>query len=141
MGCDIHLHTEVKIDGKWHHYSCPNIMRRYGLFAMLADVRNGGDVTPISQPRGLPIDVTELTKYDSDHWGPDAHSHSWIGAEEILLVCNTMNARVEPQRTWMTWEDEEIGYLFGNTWSGFSKYPQDRQRHLQDIRWVFWFDN
>lgn len=141
MGCDIHLHTEVKINGKWHHYGCPNIMRSYRLFAMLAGVRNYDDIEPIAQPRGLPVDATELTKLDCEHWDADGHSHSWIGSSEILRVCEYMNEIAKPERAWMNWEDETIGYLFGNTWRGFEKCPEYRPNGVQDIRWVFWFDN
>jgi len=43
MGCDIHWHSEVKVDGVWHHHSNPRISRDYWLFALLAGVRNYGN--------------------------------------------------------------------------------------------------
>lgn len=36
MGCDIHLHTELKINGQWQHYSAPSISRDYHLFGRLS---------------------------------------------------------------------------------------------------------
>lgn len=33
MGCDIRLHTEVKIDGTWYTYGAPHMERNYALFA------------------------------------------------------------------------------------------------------------
>lgn len=67
--------------------------RNYDLFAILANVRNGegfaGVVTgrgynPISMPRGLPEDVCAEVKKDSDNWGIDGHSHSWLLVQELL---------------------------------------------------------
>ena len=51
--------------------------RSYNLFSILADVRNGvgfagcdtGDrLVPISDPRGLPENVCELVKSESERW-------------------------------------------------------------------------
>ena len=52
------------------------IGRCYSLFALLANVRNYAEITPISNPRGLPNDVSEIVKEMSDQWGCDGHSHS-----------------------------------------------------------------
>lgn len=82
--------------------------RNYNLFSMLADVRNGtkpgttppawkslfgGDldaeddwIEPISEPRGLPDDVTPAIKAESDEWGIDGHSHSWFTLAELQSV-------------------------------------------------------
>jgi hypothetical protein len=147
MGCDIQLHTEVKINGQWHHYGAPSVDRNYTLFALLANVRNDepGDkwyVTPISEPRGLPADATALTKFDSDRWGLDGHSHSWINAEEIARVAEFANSKKWRGRDGSAfWEADNFGYLFGNNWSGFTKYPEGRPEGLEDVRFVFWFDN
>ncbi|GAI60500.1 unnamed protein product, partial [marine sediment metagenome] len=87
MGCDIHLFVEKRVGGNWvpadkwvpdkesedkdalmvpygnRYYDG----RNYHLFAILADVRNnfgfagidrGDQFNPISDPRGLPQDVT-----------------------------------------------------------------------------------
>ncbi len=145
MGCDIHLHTEVKINGVWHHYGCPNMDRNYSVFAKMADVRNGRDITPISQPRGIPDDATTLTKYDRERWDGDGHSHSWLGAAEIAVLFDFINTELNlADRRFKTvgwWCEENFGYLFGNTWGGFTRYPDERPEGLEDIRFVFWFDN
>lgn len=73
--------------------------RNYSLFGMLADVRNGrgfagallGDgFIPISEPRGLPDDLSaELDQKNFDHddecafWLGD-HSWSWLTVKELL---------------------------------------------------------
>ena len=50
MGCDIHAHLEIKIDGKWLYYSPVNINRNYNVFAKTAGVRNyTGKIIPISK--------------------------------------------------------------------------------------------
>lgn len=141
MGCDIHLHTEVKINGEWHHYSAPPIKRNYALFALLANVRNEDrKVRPISKPRGIPPDATEVTLFDLKLWEQDSHSHSWIEADEIALV-EGASASWRISHEYIDWESENVGYLFGNGWGGFSRFPESRPRGLEDIRWVFWFDN
>ncbi|WP_148596258.1 hypothetical protein [Aquisphaera giovannonii] len=67
--------------------------RNYSLFAILADVRNGrgfagidtgNGFVPIDDPRGLPDDVSEPVKADSDRWDGDGHSHSWFTVAELL---------------------------------------------------------
>lgn len=138
MGCDIHLHTEVKIGGKWRHYSAPNFQRNYKYFAKMANVRNYDEIEPISEPKGLPFDITEVTKFDADKWGSDAHSASWLGAEELVELEEFV---LEDRKGDPWFENKTWGYLFGNTWGGFAKYPEDRPEGLEDVRFVFWFDN
>jgi hypothetical protein len=57
--------------------------RNYSLFAILADVRNYDNFTPIAMPKGLPTDVTKHIKKLSDEYGCDGHSHSYIDMEEF----------------------------------------------------------
>ena len=144
MGCDIHLHIEVKIDGEWHHYGCPSISRRYSLFGKMAGVRGYEDTIPIALPRGIPSDATKLTKFDYKKWGPDAHSASFLDSREI----DELERWATKEKGWkgkndMTgwWMEDEFGYLFGNSFAGFSRYPEDRPKGLEDVRFVFWFDN
>ena len=67
--------------------------RNYNLFSILADVRNGrgfaecdtGDgFIPISDPKGLPPDVSGVIKDLSESWGSDGHSHSYFNLTELL---------------------------------------------------------
>lgn len=146
MGCDIHLHTEVKINDKWHHYGAPNVRRNYALFAKMAGVRNGNGIEPIAEPRGIPTDATELTQYDCAHWNGDGHSHSYLTAPEIAELSEWAQSDEQefsfdrPSKV-LFWESDTFGYLFGNDWSGFTKYPKDRPEGLEDVRFIFWFDN
>ena len=107
MGTDIHTATEICKNGNWtplgnfekyedgwvDHSSQISVGRNYDVFAVLAGVRNGSgfagvdtgdEVTPISEPKGLPIDVTPEVKEWSDSWGCDGHTHSWLTTREIL---------------------------------------------------------
>lgn len=67
--------------------------RNYDLFAILANVRNGRGFAgiktgegfkPIALPRGLPADVSPEVRGESDGWGEDGHSHSWLTVQELL---------------------------------------------------------
>jgi len=124
MGCDIHAIFQAKRNGVWEDISSDyNQDRHYQLFAVLAGVRNGtgfagslyGDqVTPISNPRGLPADfpvqdnchvvvsveclrpwkqwwIREHPPEDQEDllnvWMGD-HSFSWLTADEMLAYHN-----------------------------------------------------
>lgn len=144
MGCDIHLHIEIKVAGRWEHLHAPNVQRDYRLFAIMAGVRNYGDeIKPISKPKGLPDALSVVTKLDVDRYGIDGHSHSWLGAEEIA----DLEKRVEvlgPGKFGhgmdLEW-DILNAYLFSNSFGGFAKYPNERPAGVEDLRFVFWFDN
>ncbi len=141
MGCDIHAHTEVKINGKWEHYSDLHIHRSYDLFARMADVRNGGDIEPIAEPRGLPEDISLVTKIDRDHWGVDGHSDSWLSGAEIESLGEWIKTRpYKTENTGSWWVYDTFGFCFGNGWN-IAKYPTDYPDSVTDARVVFWFDN
>lgn len=112
MGCDIHLYTERKYEreGKYPIWICRDHYilneyyilypefenekeykikpiynnRDYTLFAALVGVRNDGTIEPISAPRGLPEDVSRVVYQESQSWGSDGHSHSWLTAAELF---------------------------------------------------------
>lgn len=110
MGCDIHIHVEVWVNGRWrgvrgtspywdsNWYDGERLCyegwiyngRNYKLFGILADVRNGwgfagidiGDpAEPISVPKGLPHDLSSELKENVDFdWG---HSHTYLTLQEL----------------------------------------------------------
>lgn len=108
MGSDIHIYTEIKksinSEDKWvnvdnwrynPYYQEGNnnwermlsvesiyIGRNYELFGILAGVRDHSNDS-IDDPRGLPEDVSEVTKKESDRWDGDGHSHSWLTLREL----------------------------------------------------------
>ena len=130
MGTDIHLHVELKINGRWEHYCSPNISRDYNLFAKMANVRNEDrEINPISIPKGLPNDLSVITSYDFlTNWEKDAHSISWFSFKEICELEKYLNDNG-------TYLDTLFKcYLFGNA---FDHLPKG----VEDMRFVFWFDN
>lgn len=83
--------------GFWPRW--PGHGRNYAQFAILANVRNGrrlmnlGDgretdggeqFKPIAMPRGLPDDVSAEVLAESESWGVDGHSHSWLTLRELV---------------------------------------------------------
>ena len=135
MGCDIHAHAEIKINGRWEHYDQPEFDRDYALFEKMAGVR-GNIANAIASPRGLPDDATSSTRFDSDNWDSDGHSHSWLSSKEIHEL-----AEWEEKRGAGTFKRKWDRWLFGNNYSDFIKYPDSRAKGLEDVRFVFWFDN
>lgn len=111
MGCDIHVLTErIKKDWetkeeKWvncDHYKKNSDYdpteeygerewerldiyrpRNYGLFSVLANVRNNGYWEPISLPKGVPNDIDTFTKEQVEIWDGDGHSHSYFTLKEL----------------------------------------------------------
>lgn len=146
MGCDIHSFAEVRgADGTWRvvgdvfplddfsqryehrtHRANPFGDRNYQVFGFLAGVRQRL-IPPISQPRGLPADVSASVKASAADWDLDGHSHSWLSLEELNAVdYDALEASPE--------------YGLGEQF----------YRHLavlrtlgdpKNVRVVFWFDN
>jgi len=54
MGTDIHVHTEVKFGGRWHHYGAPKVSRNYRLFTKM----RGNSTTSFATRGRRPILVT-----------------------------------------------------------------------------------
>lgn len=110
MGCNIHAFIEVKKkptlfkrSPRWELVQIPPFekqeekdgyiyydahrSRNYLLYAFLANVRNYWEesiLKPISKPRGIPKDASELYRTISDHYGSDGHSHSYFSLAELL---------------------------------------------------------
>lgn len=129
MGCDIHPHVEVKIKGKWEHYSCPPIQRWYKLFARICGVRNNPEwcITPIAKPRGLPADLNIVTRtcYELE----EHHTETWLTAEELDDLIRWADTNSDG-----FFQHREFGYLSGNMFS-------HREPEFEDVRFIYWFDN
>lgn len=136
MGCDIHLHIEVKIDGEWEHYGAPRCDRRYGFFGKMAGVRDSVQ-SPIVEPRGLPYDVSAITELSFRYWGSVGHTHSWLNSREVSILgawaLETHPDEFCPLEKWLGC------FLFGN---GFDpNYESHWPDGVEDFRFVFWFDS
>ena len=95
MGCDIHLRVEKQDrEGNWVDGNLYNSEREvvefytgrnYRLFGILADVKDEHFLGPIAEPRGLPDDITDITKeYFVDDGG--LHSVTYFTLQELTLV-------------------------------------------------------
>lgn len=151
MGCDIHLFAEVKKSGRWEsidkytknenfgkyeHEREFEIAyedrfytggRCYNVFAALCGVRDfefTNEVPRISEPKGLPDDVSDNVKIEVDIYGSDAHSKNW----------NTLKELKE-----FDWS------RYGTTCDGFRNevIPKMEAQGVgdEDVRIVYFFDN
>lgn len=137
MGCDIHLHIEIKLDGIWHHYGNPKIKRDYWLFEKMAGVR-GKQENAIVAPKGLPDDVTPVTALSKARMGNDAHTPSWLNVKEIQTLVYWLNQRTDIHGRMDLENDLLQTYLFSDAFVWEGKVAVEG---VQDVRFVFWFDN
>ena len=120
-------------------------VRNYCVFALLADIRNFYHIEPISKPRGLPSDVTNEIKLQSDSEGLDAHSHSWL----LLSELNKVDWNKE-----FSWVSHHVDNEGHETNEIITKKYKDACSDIievieklnkidndENIRIVFWFDN
>jgi hypothetical protein len=195
MGCDIHFYVEKLEDGEWvsadrwsknkwgededeltvYYEDRFWQGRNYDLFAILADVRNGygfagcdtgNGYVPISPPRGLPDDVCESVQKESDRWGCDGHSHSWLTVQDLLDYdwdqTTKKRGMVSPEESKLLRETGKApeAYCGWTNQANFETVEWDRKYRdeapyflnttlprLQElgppdeVRIVFWFDN
>jgi hypothetical protein len=87
------MYVERFIDGRWCLEKNPELCsdygsvysgRSYSLFSILAGVRDYYGMQSISEPKGLPADVSEAVRGESDDYGCDGHSHSHLTLAELL---------------------------------------------------------
>lgn len=151
MGCDIHLYAEHKKNERWRPLRQPTESRyaegrkeypsefddrNYDVFAILANVRNGrgfaGAQTgtgfnPISDPRGLPEDLSAefAAAHESLDDGPSLwfgdHSHSYLTLAELLDFDYTQTTNCCGVLSWTQY----VGWRFGN-WSGATRNNEPR---------------
>ena len=134
MGCDIHFFTEIKLDGEWFCYGQPLIPRNYDLFGKLAGVRREM-YKPIAPARGLPADCSKVVKWAAERWEDDGHNFSYINSEEIAYLYDWWKVFYAYDQYLATFPEVQLGYLNGSDW--LKPWPSG----VQDVRFVFWFDN
>jgi len=176
MGCDIHMYVERRVHGRWQAVSdpqqpeCPDAYhgwfcgdRSYRLFAILADVRNYDGLVPISQPRGLPKNVSKPIRRLAAG-DVDCHSFTWLGVQELLdfdwdepagemtrcvppeEVVAFQRSGTKPLNTALVsvgWESLTWDVTYRDCAPGFLE-ELEKLRALaepRDLRLVFWFDN
>lgn len=152
MGCDIHSRAEIGYDGDWETitdalwpsgwfkhdapvtpYNVPYTVepfrsRNYGLFGLLAGVRNYSGLTPLAEPRGVPEDAGDGWKAYVAKLSGDLHSMSWFTHAELLKA-----------RTDLTESPAEYGILeaLNQALAPLTSLHQGGT----EIRYVFGFDN
>lgn len=148
MGCDIHLHTEVKIGGEWHHYSQPSVEKWRNLFVKMAggkDSQDDPNIVPISEPRGLPNDISIVTNLDYAICGDSyTQSESWLSSKEIVQLCEWIEDRLKSRTlTPWQWHHMNFGLFFETNWRYIHVKEENRNipPEVEDVRFVFWFDN
>ena len=127
MGCDIHVYVEAKHNDKWEHLTrVEDAGRSYSMFAMMANIYNDGGIEPISEPRGLPADVTTET---AKHYSSEEYfGASWLSDGEIALLRDRYAEYMKKE--YGDVESDITRDYFGIV------YPNS-----QELRLVFWFDN
>ena len=162
MGCDIHMHVEYVKRGEdpAKQWRCGDLFtinkipisfcddRNYGLFAVLANVRNYDYVEYIDDPRGIPENASDYVKEAFDRWKFDAHSASYFTLKELIDYDEENEPRYDS-----IWSDARIlEDLINNLkrraneldviWDFMWDSKTDEGYKLSDrIRIVFWFDN
>jgi hypothetical protein len=132
MGCDIHCYAERR-DGPERPWTSADAWeegtawdmpisifevplerrvyseRNYPLFSALAGVRNRAEISPVAMPRGLPGDTSPNVLAQSDLWGSDGHSRSWLTLAELMSYDWTQSIRergicsMEDYQEWRRW--------------------------------------
>jgi hypothetical protein len=157
---DLILHVEVRISeymssheksefiaanagSVWHHYASLWTRRNAAILARLGGPENPKYEKMISRPRGLPDDVSILTRMHAEQTKPTAYDHSWIGAEEISQLAKWWDETAVKEDLKWPEKDFEHGvlhsYLWGNSWQGFPSKPEDYPG-IADVRFCYWFD-
>lgn len=153
MGIYMTSHVETRNDdGTWTHEhweplaeyeNGPFERQCYGVFGWLADIRNYSAVTPISEERGLPEDVSAsvLAEYGDDC---NVCGASWLTVDELMAV--DYDQHIEDRRgdngTTLPAGDGETTSLREFLGDPFFR-DLDVLRVLNDkrpARVVFWFD-
>jgi hypothetical protein len=172
MGCDIHSFAEVKRNNKWEkvndHFTLddydkkyynkekgenPFDWRSYSTFAFLAGVRNYDHCKPISEPKGLPYDLSEEVKQHYEYWEYNSHSASYLTAKELLefdydkKFWNRRVTKTEGNCTnGAALAEEGEGRILTyreNLGEWFFKHLEELKTlgEPENVRIVFWFDN
>ena len=136
MGASIHMHIEVKKDGRWHHYSAPSILRDSLFFDLVAGL--SGNLSPIVPLKGLPDDMSGLTmkcyvQDAKDHMR--LHHHGWLSSEELQKLQKQLRI-LRPNAPTLETDLEESYfhcYIRGNAVSSHQGFD--------DSRLIFWFSN
>lgn len=137
MGVDIRLFTEIKVEGLWYAYSQPEIRQNYNLFDIMGHPRF--DQTQRALKRELPELPSEVVSMcvegDSNF---NLQLCSWLNAAEIQDLY--MELSEYPGIGFSSTYGNPFGYIEGSDWGAYLKYPEDNPSWIDDIRFIYWFD-
>lgn len=136
MGAGIHMHIEVKSNGIWYHYAAPSMFRNRVFFDLVGGIYNSE--AAIVPPRGLPEDLSFVTKHD---WDQDCESYrlhhvGWLKADELLALQAELERKFKVVEDELTYDLEEgflHTYINGNALAFHQGWD--------DLRFIFWFNN
>lgn len=142
MGTYMHGFFEVKLNGVWHSYAELNgssglitvywVMAGYNLFHDVDYTKQ--HLKPISKPRGVPKDASELVKYEAKRYetGDGAEIFTWLSKEEMKKVYSILaDKKAQPF-------DQNPDFL----WQIYRYTNYDRPNYnspYEDIRLIIWF--
>ena len=157
MGCDIHLFVECKKSAngekrwlnvdKWEilpeyeedsfepYFVCQHLYddRNYAIFGILGNVRNEERMEYISEPRGLPFNVTKLVKKNYTEDSVNYHSCSWLTLDELKIFRNKQNNQKKCKHI--------LDSLISILQKKKDSYDWMNKKRDSDLRIVFWFDS
>lgn len=139
MGTSIHMHIEVKDGSQWHHYASPHMYRDRTFFQLLANVYPGSQITPLSFERGLPEDISFVTRHDykQDCENYAVHHESWLSSSEIEELQQRLNEIY--RGTTKPFREYDLEDHYFNTM--INGNPVFLHQGWDDVRFIFWFDN
>jgi hypothetical protein len=110
---------DSSLEKRWVVIDEPYGGRNYNLFSKLADVRSYGNSDCISEPRGVPDDLSLFYEIKTNQWEGDCHSHSYFYLSELL------------------------NHDFSNISKDFSDFVESYRgkEDIDNYRIVFFFDN
>lgn len=137
MGCDIHFHVEQRTPDGWQELGNEDDWydhRNYGVFAVLADVRNYPDhkITTLAAPRGLPEDLSQTVRVAAEVWADDGYSHSWFTIGELMAYDHWMGA-APPDGAWRVADSYWLDVMH--------RMEELAGDDPTSVRAVFWFDS
>lgn len=169
MGCDIHMVLERKVKSEnvpeqWATVNSFNVLhddglgnskftgnyayytvesRNYAFFGALTGgaVRGAADGDIEVSLRGFPEDASPVAQAMFDDWGLDAHSPSWLYADEFVPL----------YMKYVMASDDVAKYIVARIENSIPPWETILERHFnvgvpdgiepENYRFVFWFDN
>lgn len=138
MGCDIHGHIEVELNGKWEHYNTLNIGRDYILFGVLSGVRSSETPLFHTLPT-IPNNCSEITKKEYEYWENDAHSITVLSAQDFNKLVRHLKTNY-PRLYDDSYFEREFMRVTSVEYSIYAQAWLDEGLY-EDMRYIFWYDN